>query len=728
MLLLNKLLIVYKKRTFEMNKETQHNKECHCGCSEHKDSPCVIDVCKCNSTPSYEKHGESGCCCCGGEVDLDEIPDKGLTQEQKSDLIRIIVAAAYLCILKFLEPNVESLSLLLNIPAVVINLILYGIDYLYIGGEVLLKAFKNITKGKVFDENFLMSIATIGAIALGIIDNGDFVEAIAVMLFYRIGEWFEDYAIGRSKKNITNLMDISPDFANVYKDDKVVKVSPKELKVGDVFVVNPGEKIPLDGVVVKGKSSLNTSALTGESVPKEVGCGDEVVSGCISLSGLIEIKTTKVMEESTVSKILELVENSSKDKSKSENFITKFAKIYTPCVCIAALLVALFPPLFITLSGNDPDILDWIYRALTFLVISCPCALVISIPLSFFAGIGGASRCGILIKGSSYLEELSRLNIVIFDKTGTLTKGEFKVQKINVVNKEVIKPFIEENETSEEALLKLAAYAEHSSTHPIARSIYEKYNKNIDLSRISNVIEKSGNGVQTTYLNHEIRVGKKDFIDIENGKANADCEGGTQIYICIDSTYCGNILIADQIKETSCEAIRELYNLGIDKTVMLTGDNENCAKKVANELEMSEYHSNLLPQDKVKFIQSIKSSQKGNSSIAFVGDGINDAPVLMSADLGIAMGGIGSDAAIEAADVVLMNDDPISICKAIKISRKGMAIVYENIFFSLSVKTFVLILGALGFVNMYLAIFADVGVMILAVLNAIRALITRGRF
>jgi Cd2+/Zn2+-exporting ATPase len=624
-----------------------------------------------------------------------------MNKKQKKMLVRIIVAAVMLIVLNLIPISIS-----------IVNFILYLIAYLVIGYDILKKAFKGILNGKVFDENFLMAVATVGAFALAIYErSGEYNEAIAVMLFYQIGELFQSYAVGKSRRNISALMDIRPDYANVERDGKLEKVEPDEVEIGSIIVVQPGEKVPIDGLIVEGESSLNTSALTGESLPREAKCGDEVISGCINMTGVLKIQTNKEFGESTVSKILELVENASSRKSKSEDFISKFAKVYTPAVCYGALALAILPPvvrmLFLDLT---PSWGDWIYRALTFLVISCPCALVISIPLSFFAGIGGASHEGILIKGSNYLETLSKTKIVVFDKTGTLTQGVFEVDGIH------------HNEMEDAKLVEYAALAESASSHPISKSLQRAYGKELDRSRVSDIKEISGNGVTAIVDGISVAAGNDKLMKSLNIEFIPCHSVGTIIHVAIDGKYAGHIVISDIIKPNSKEAIASLKKAGIAKTVMLTGDAKKVADKVSETLGMDMVCSELLPADKVSKVEELIASKGDNEVLAFVGDGINDAPVLSRADIGIAMGAMGSDAAIEAADVVLMDDDPIKISKAIKISRKCLRIVYENIVFALIVKFACLALGALGIANMWFAIFADVGVMIIAVLNAIRAL------
>ncbi len=588
---------------------------------------------------------------------------------------------------------------------------IYIVPYLIIGYDILKKAFKGILNRQVFDENFLMAIATVGALALGLYKDGDYKEAVAVMLFYQVGELFQSYAVGKSRRNISDLMDIRPDYANIEVDGRLQKTDPDEIAIGDIIIVCPGEKIPIDGIIVEGSTTLNTSALTGESVPREVCEGMEVISGCINLTGLIKIRTTKEFGESTVSKILDMVENASSKKSRSENFIARFAKYYTPIVCISALVLAVLPPLItLIFTDNNPAWGDWVYRALTFLVISCPCALVVSVPLSFFAGIGGAGNQGILIKGSNYLEALAKTGYVVFDKTGTVTKGVFEVTGIH------------HNTMGEEELLRYAALAECHSTHPISISLQKAYSKDIDRSLVSDVQEISGHGVIATVENKKIAVGNSKLM-AQIGADSKECHGmGTVVHIAVDGEYAGHILISDIVKPTAKEAVKALGRAGVSRIVMLTGDIKNAAEKVAAELEIGEVHSDLLPADKVNKVEELLASKRKKENLAFVGDGINDAPVLSRADIGIAMGALGSDAAIEAADVVLMDDDPLKIAKAIRIARKCMGIVYQNIYFALGIKGICLILGALGIANMWLAIFADVGVMVIAVLNAIRAL------
>ena len=616
-------------------------------------------------------------------------------------LIRIVLSAVLMIVLRLLP--IEGW----------LRFFLYLIPYLIIGYDILIKAGKGILRRQMFDENFLMAIATIGAMIIGIVDSGDYVEAIAVMLFYQIGELFQSYAVGKSRKNISELMDIRPDYANIEKDGDLLQVDPDEVEVGAVIIVQPGEKIPIDGIVLEGRSSLNTSALTGESLPRDVKKNDEVISGCINMTGVLKIRTTKEFGESTASKILDLVENASSRKSRSEAFISKFAKIYTPTVCACALALAVFPPLVNLLLSNPAGWSIWIYRALTFLVASCPCALVISVPLSFFAGIGGASKEGVLVKGSNYLEALSQTKYVVFDKTGTLTQGVFEVSAIH------------HNELPEDKLLEYAAHAESASSHPIAQSLLRAYGKELDRSRVSDVQEISGNGVIAKVDGRIVAAGN-DKLMKRLGVVCSDCHKvGTVIHIAIDNEYAGHIVISDMLKPTSAKAMAELKKSGIQKTVMLTGDAKAVAEQVADSLGIDTVYSELLPGDKVAKVEELLNAKPAKAKLAFVGDGINDAPVLSRADIGIAMGAMGSDAAIEAADIVLMDDDPMKISKAIKISRKCLGIVHQNIVFAIAVKVLSLILVAFGLANMWIAIFADVGVMILAVLNAIRALFVK---
>lgn len=619
-----------------------------------------------------------------------------MNKKQKKMLIRIIIAAVLIVVFSLLPAEGY------------LRFVLFMIPYLVIGYDILKKAFKGILNKQVFDENFLMAVATVGAILLG-----DYSEGVAVMLFYQIGELFQSYAVGKSRRNISELMDIRPDYANIEKDGTLEQVDPDEVGIGTIIVVQPGEKVPIDGVITEGTSTLNTSALTGESLPRDAKAGDEVISGCINMTGLLKIRTTKEFGESTVSKILELVENSSSRKSKSENFISKFAKYYTPAVCYGALALAFIPPIVLLIMGKPAMWGDWIYRALTFLVISCPCALVISIPLSFFAGIGGASNQGILVKGSNYLETLAQTKYVVFDKTGTMTQGVFEVSGIH------------HNEMPDEKLLEYAALAECSSSHPISKSLQKAYGKPIDRNRVSDIEEISGNGVIAKVDGVSVAAGNTKLMD-RLGIAYQDCHHvGTVVHMAIDGKYAGHILISDILKPHAKEAIAELKKAGISKTIMLTGDSKRVADQVAGELGIQEVYSELLPADKVFRVEELLNQKSEKDKLAFVGDGINDAPVLSRADIGIAMGALGSDAAIEAADIVLMDDDPLKISKAIKIARKCIRIVYENIYFAIGIKILCLILGALGIANMWVAIFADVGVMILAVLNAIRTLFVK---
>ena len=626
-----------------------------------------------------------------------------MNKKQRTMLVRIIVAAVLLIALNFI-PITGWLRFLL-----------YLVPYLVIGYDILLKAGKGIRNRQVFDENFLMAVATVGAIALALLErSGDYTEAIAVMLFYQVGEWFQSYAVGKSRRNISELMDIRPDYANVEKDGKLEKVDPDEVEIGTVIVVQPGEKVPIDGTIIQGSSSLNTSALTGESLPRDAKEGDEIISGCINMTGVLKIRTTKEFGESTVSKILDLVENASSRKSRSEDFISKFARIYTPAVCYAALALAILPPLIrMAALGLPADWGTWIYRALTFLVISCPCALVISIPLSFFAGIGGASNAGVLVKGSNYLETLSQTKIVVFDKTGTLTQGVFEVNGIH------------HNELEDAKLVEYAALAESASSHPISKSLQKAYGKEIDRSRVEDIREISGNGVIARVDGVEVAAGNDKLME-RLGIPYKNCHSvGTIIHMALDGKYAGHIVISDVVKPHSREAIQALKASGVRRTVMLTGDARKVAEQVAGELGIDEVYSELLPADKVEKVEELLKNRSEKEKLAFVGDGINDAPVLGRADIGIAMGAMGSDAAIEAADVVLMDDDPMKIAKAIRISRKCLRIVYQNIVFAIGIKLICLALGAVGIANMWLAIFADVGVMILAVLNAIRALFVK---
>ena len=630
-----------------------------------------------------------------------------MNKKQKNLFFRILAAVVCVAILLLTEKRIGPWY---------VKLLLFMIPYLIVGYDILRKAVHGIRNRQVFDENFLMTVATLGAIGVGIYDSlhggdGEYLEAVAVMLLYQVGELFQSYAVGRSRRNISDLMDIRPDYANIEQDGQLVKVDPDEVETGSIIVVQPGEKIPLDGIVTEGVSSLNTAALTGESIPRDVSPGTEVLSGCINQSGVLKIKTTAEFDESTASKILELVENAASRKSQSENFISKFARYYTPLVCFAALALAILPPLILALIGKDPSIVQWIYRACTFLVISCPCAVVISVPLSFFAGLGGASSQGILIKGSNYLEAMAGVKTVVFDKTGTITRGNFEVTAVHHTPLEEAK------------LLEYAAHIESHSSHPISLSLQKAYGRKIEMDRVTEVTEISGHGVK----------GKVDGIDIAAGNAKLmkqlgipyqDCHhAGTIVHMAVDGAYAGHIVISDELKPTSIEAMKELKRAGVKRIVMLTGDSEKTAQAVAGQLEIGEYHAGLLPSDKVSKVEDLLREKGEKTKLAFVGDGINDAPVLSRADIGIAMGALGSDAAIEAADVVLMDDDPMKISKAIRISSKCIRIVHENIIFALSVKALCLILGAFGIANMWAAIISDVGVMILAVLNAIRALI-----
>lgn len=620
-----------------------------------------------------------------------------MNKKQKKVFIRIIIAFALIIMLKWIP--VEGY----------VRFALYMVPYLVIGYDILRKAGKGILNRQVFDENFLMAVATVGAIALG-----DYTEGVSVMLFYQIGELFQSYAVGKSRRNISELMDIRPDYANIEKDGQLEQVDPDEVEVGTTIVVQSGEKVPIDGVILEGSSTLNTSALTGESLPREVKAGDEIISGCINMTGVLKICTTKEFGESTVSKILDLVENSSSRKSRSENFISKFAKYYTPAVCYGALALAVLPPLVRMIAlGLAPEWGDWIYRALTFLVISCPCALVISIPLSFFAGIGGASNQGILVKGSNYLETLASTKCVVFDKTGTMTQGVFEVSGVH------------HNEMDAEKLLEYAALAECSSSHPISKSLQKAYGKSIDRNRVTDIEEIGGNGVTAKVDGILVAAGNVKLMK-KLGISYMDCHSvGTIVHMAVDGKYAGHILISDLIKPHAAQAIAELKRAGVKKTVMLTGDAKNVAEQVAEELGIQEVHSELLPADKVAKVEELLKQKTEKEKLAFVGDGINDAPVLSRADIGIAMGALGSDAAIEAADIVLMDDDPLKIAKAIKIARKCIRIVYQNIYFALGIKGICLLLGAIGVANMWMAIFADVGVMVIAVLNAIRALFVK---
>ena len=637
--------------------------------------------------------------------------NSGMTKKQKTMLWRILAATVLLLGLQILGAAAFER---LGSAGRWVRLACYLADYAIIGYDILRKAYKGIRNGQVFDENFLMAVATLGALALAVYENGDYLEAIAVMLFYQVGEWFQSYAVGKSRRNISDLMDIRPDYANVEREGKLVKVDPEEVGIGSVIVVQPGEKVPIDGIVVEGTSTLNTAALTGESLPREVRVGNEIISGCINMTGVLKLQTTKEFGESTVSKILDLVENASSRKSQSENFISRFARIYTPAVCYAALALAILPPLVLMLGmGRDPAWETWIYRALTFLVASCPCALVISIPLSFFAGIGGASKAGVLVKGSNYLETLSQTKIVVFDKTGTLTRGVFEVNGIH------------HSEIENAKLVEYAALAESASSHPISKSLQKAYGKPIDRSRVKDIQEISGNGVIATVDGQQVAAGNGKLMD-HLGVPYIPCHStGTIIHIAIEGKYMGHIVISDVIKPHSRETIAALKAAGVHKTVMLTGDAKKVAGQVAGALGLDDVYSELLPADKVEKVEDLLRIKPEKAKLAFVGDGINDAPVLRRADIGIAMGAMGSDAAIEAADVVLMDDDPLKIAKAIRISRKCLRIVYQNITVAIGVKLLCLALVAVGFANMWLAVFADVGVMILAVLNAVRALFTQ---
>lgn len=625
-----------------------------------------------------------------------------MNKKQKKMLVRIILATALVVLLHFLPVQ--------GIP----RFLLYMVPYLVIGCDILRKAWKGIRNRQIFDESFLMAVATIGAILIALYEkSGDYNEAVAVMLFYQIGEWFQSYAVGKSRRNISELMDIRPDYANIERDGRLEQVDPDEVEIGSTIVVQPGEKVPIDGVILEGSSNLNTSALTGESLPREAKSGDEVISGCINMTGVLKIQTTKEFGDSTVSQILDLVENASSRKSKSEDFISKFAKVYTPAVCCCALVLAVIPPLFFTLTGGNPQWAQWIYRALTFLVISCPCALVISIPLSFFAGIGGASSQGILVKGSNYLETLSQTKYVVFDKTGTLTRGVFEVNDVHHSSIEQAK------------LLEYAAYAESASSHPIARSIQQAYGRELDRSRVQDIQEIGGHGITAVVDGVNVAAGNEKLMNKFGIEAIHCHHVGTVVHMALNGKYAGHIVISDDIKATSKEAIAQLKHAGVKKTIMLTGDAKRVAESVAKDLGIDEVYSELLPSDKVAKVEHILAEKEDREKVAFVGDGINDAPVLSRADIGIAMGAMGSDAAIEAADVVLMDDDPLKIAKAIRISRKCLRIVYQNIYFAIGIKLICLILGALGIATMWLAIFADVGVMIIAILNAIRALFVK---
>ena len=625
-----------------------------------------------------------------------------MSKKQKKMLARILIAAALMIGLHFVP--VEGMA----------RFILYLVPYLVIGYDILLKAFKGVKNRQPFDESLLMAVATVGAIVIALTDSGDYTEAIAVMLFYQVGEWFQSYAVGKSRRNISDLMDIRPDYANIETDGKLTQADPDEVEIGSVIVVQPGEKVPIDGIIIEGSTALDTSALTGESLPREAGEGDEVISGCINMTGVLKIRTTKEFGDSTVSKILDLVENASSRKSRSEAFITRFARIYTPAVVYSAIALAVLPPLVRMFGmGLDAQWETWVYRALTFLVISCPCALVISIPLSFFAGIGGASNAGVLVKGSNYLEILSQTKYVVFDKTGTLTQGVFEVNEVH------------HNEMDREQLLEYAALAESASSHPISRSLQRAYGKEIDRSRVTEIREISGNGVTAKVDGVDVAAGNSKLMD-RLGVKWIDChQSGTIIHMAVDGRYAGHIVISDIEKPHAREAVRALKRSGVEKTVMLTGDSRKVAEHVAADLGIDEVHAELLPADKVAKVEELLARKPAKGKLAFVGDGINDAPVLSRADIGIAMGAMGSDAAIEAADIVLMDDDPLKIAKAIRISRKCLRIVYENIWFAIGVKLICLVLGAVGVANMWLAIFADVGVMIIAVLNAIRALFVK---
>ena len=621
-----------------------------------------------------------------------------MNKKQKNLLIRVISAGAMMAVLLLLPLDDKP----------ILRFALFMIPYLTVGYDILRKAFKGIMNRQVFDENFLMGVATIGAMALG-----EYTEGVAVMWFYQIGELFQSYAVGKSRQNISDLMDIRPDYANIEEDGQIQKVDPDDVEVGSTIVVNPGEKVPIDGVIIEGHTTLNTAALTGESIPADVQVGDEVISGCVNMTGVIKIETTREFEESTASKILDLVENATSRKSKSEQFITKFAKVYTPAVCYSALALAVLPPIIRLVIGMQPMWGDWIYRALTFLVISCPCAIVVSIPLSFFGGIGGAGNQGILIKGSNFMETLSQVKTVVFDKTGTITKGNFVVSGVHHSTME------------DKKLVELAALAEAHSSHPISRSLQEAYGKPLDLGRVSDVTEYSGEGVVAVVDGKQVAAGNLRLMK-RLGITAEDCHKvGTVVHIALDGEYAGHILIADELKGSASEAMKALAKAGVRRTVMLTGDKENVAQAVASEVGISEYHAGLLPADKVGHVEKLLASSTEKDRLAFVGDGINDAPVLGRADIGIAMGALGSDAAIEAADVVLMDDDPLKIAKAIRIAKKCMRIVYENIYFAIGVKLACLLLGALGIANMWLAIFADVGVMVICVLNAIRCLMVK---
>lgn len=625
-----------------------------------------------------------------------------MSRKQKKMLARILIASLLMIVLHFVPAKGAA------------RFVLYLLPYLVIGYDILIKAFKGIKNRQPFDESLLMAIATVGAIVIALTDSGDYTEAIAVMLFYQVGEWFQSYAVGKSRRNISDLMDIRPDYANIEKAGKLEQIDPDEVEIGSVIVVQPGEKVPIDGIIIEGSTTLNTSALTGESLPREAAEGDEVISGCINMTGVLKVRTTKEFGDSTVSKILDLVENASSRKSKSEAFITKFARIYTPAVVYSAAALAVLPPLVRMFGmGLDAQWGTWIYRALTFLVISCPCALVISIPLSFFAGIGGASNAGVLVKGSNYLETLSQTKYVVFDKTGTLTQGVFEVNEVH------------HNEMDREKLLEYAAFAESASSHPISKSLQRACGKEIDRSRVTDIQEISGNGVTAKVDGVDVAAGNSKLMD-KLGVKWIDChQSGTIIHMAVDGRYAGHIVISDIEKPHAKEAVRALKRAGVEKTVMLTGDSRKVAEHVAADLGIDEVYAELLPADKVSRVEELLAEKPDKAKLAFAGDGINDAPVLSRADIGIAMGAMGSDAAIEAADIVLMDDDPLKIAKAIKISRKCLRIVYENIWFAIGIKLICLVLGAVGIANMWLAIFADVGVMIIAVLNAIRALFVK---
>ena len=639
-----------------------------------------------------------------------------MTKKQKKMLMRILIASAILLGLQFISAKMflQLDQYLFPSAGRFVRFLLYFIDYLIIGYDILRKAFLGIKNRRIFDENFLMAVATVGAMILAVSSNGDYFEAIAVMLFYQVGEWFQGYAVGKSRRNISELMDIRPDYANIEQNGALEQVDPDEVTIGSVIIVQPGEKVPIDGIILEGTSTLNTSALTGESLPRDAKVGDEIISGCINMTGVLKIQTTKEFGESTVSKILDLVENASSKKSRSENFISKFAKIYTPFVCYSALALALLPPLIrIIALGLSGDWSTWIYRALTFLIISCPCALVISIPLSFFAGIGGASQAGVLVKGSNYLETLSKVKTVVFDKTGTLTQGVFEVNDIH------------HNEIEKHKLIEYAALAESASSHPISKSLQRAYGKELNRSRVSDIQEISGNGVIAKVDGREVAAGNDKLMRHLHVEYKDCHHTGTIIHIAIDGKYAGHIVISDMLKPNAKEAVSALKKSGITETIMLTGDAKKVAEQVSASLGIDKVYSELLPADKVSKVEELLTQKTGKSKLAFVGDGINDAPVLSRADIGIAMGAMGSDAAIEAADIVLMDDDPMKISKAIKISRKCLGIVYQNIILALGIKFACLLLGAFGEVNMYMAIFADVGVMIIAVLNAIRCLFVK---